>query len=150
MNAIEIFTALGTAEGRADPYPLYAALRELGDAVAIGPGDLVVTGYDAISAVLRDPGFRVSDASAFERDLPGWREYPVFIQGADWILNLNAPRHPRIRRLIARAFTARRIAGLEPAIAVMADRLLDAMADRGADGGTVEFMHDSPTCCRSR
>jgi cytochrome P450 len=142
MNALEILTALGTAEGRADPYPLYAALRELGDAVAIGPGDLVVVGYDAIDAVLRDPGFRVSDESAFERDLPGWREYPVFVQGADWILNLNAPRHPRIRRLIARAFTARRIAGLEPAIAVMADGLLDAMADRGAGGGTVEFMHD--------
>jgi len=142
MNAIEILTALGTAEGRADPYPLYTALRELGEVVAIGPGDLVVAGYDAVSAVLRDPGFRVSDASAFERDLPGWQANPVFVQGADWILNLNAPRHPRIRRLIAHAFTARRIAGLEPAIAVMADRLLDAVADRGADGGTVEFMHD--------
>jgi cytochrome P450 len=37
----------------------------------------------------------------------------VFVQGADWILNLNAPRHSRIRSLIARAFTAQRIAGLE-------------------------------------
>jgi len=102
----------------------------------------MVAGYDAINLVLRDPGFRVSDESSFDRDFPAWRQNPAFVQGADWILNLNPPRHSRIRSLMARAFTARRIAGLEPAIARMADDLLDAMADRGADGGVVEFMHD--------
>src|SRR5262249_45758891 len=61
---------------------------------------------------------------------------------SDWLLNLNAPRHARIRSLFARAFTPRRISGMEPAIAKMADELLDAMADRGADGSVVEFMHD--------
>jgi cytochrome P450 len=142
MNAIEILTALGTPEGRADPYPLYAALHELGEVIELGPGDVVVVGYDAINSVLRDPGFRVSDQSSFDKNFPGWRANPVFVQGVDWILNLNAPRHPRIRSLMAHAFTARRIAGLEPAIARMADALLDAMADRGADGSAVEFMHD--------
>jgi cytochrome P450 len=142
MNAIEILTALGTPEGRADPYPLYAALHELGEVIEIGPGDVMVVGYDAINSVLRDPGFRVSDQSSFDRDFPDWRANPVFVQGMDWILNLNAPRHSRIRSLMAHAFTPRRIAGLEPAIAKMADHLLDAMADRGADGSAVEFMHD--------
>jgi cytochrome P450 len=142
MDAIEILTALGTSAGRADPYPLYAALHEIGDVIDIGPGGVMVVGYDAINLVLRDPGFRVSDESSFDRDFPAWRQNPAFVQGADWILNLNPPRHSRIRSLMARAFTARRIAGLEPAIARMADDLLDAMADRGADGGVVEFMHD--------
>jgi cytochrome P450 len=142
MDAIEILTALGTSAGRADPYPLYAALHEIGDVIDIGPGGVMVAGYDAINLVLRDPGFRVSDESSFDRDFPAWRQNPAFVQGADWILNLNPPRHSRIRSLMARAFTARRIAGLEPAIARMADDLLDAMADRGADGGVVEFMHD--------
>ena len=142
MEAIEILTALGTSAGRADPYPLYAALHEIGDVIDIGPGGVMVVGYDAINLVLRDPGFRVSDESSFDRDFPAWRQNPAFVQGADWILNLNPPRHSRIRSLMARAFTARRIAGLEPAIARMADDLLDAMADRGADGGVVEFMHD--------
>ena len=142
MDAIEILTALGTSAGRADPYPLYAALHEIGDVIDIGPGGVMVVGYDAINLVLRDPGFRVSDASSFDRDFPAWRQNPAFVQGADWILNLNPPRHSRIRSLMARAFTARRIAGLEPAITRMADDLLDAMADRGADGGVVEFMHD--------
>src|SRR5215510_8712937 len=123
MDAIEVVTRLGAPKGRANPYPLYATLHEIGE---------VVVGYDAINSVLRDPGFRVSDESSFDEDFPGWRANPVFVQGADWILNLNAPRHPRIRSLIARAFTPRRIAGLEPAITTMADELLDGMADRGA------------------
>ena len=141
MGAMEILSMLSTPDGRADPYPLYAELHELGEAVEIGPGGVIVVGYDAISSVLRDPGFRVFESN-FDADLPSWRANPVFVQGADWILNLNAPRHSRIRSLIARAFTARRIAGLEPAIARMADELLDAMADRGAGGSAVEFMHD--------
>jgi cytochrome P450 len=142
MDAMEIFTALGTPEGRANPYPYFAALHELGEVVSLGPGAVAVVGYDAINSVLRDAGFRVSDEAAFERDFPGWRDNPVFVQGMDWILNLNAPNHSRVRSLIARAFTARRVAGLEPAIARMAEALLDAMADRGADGSVVEFMHD--------
>jgi cytochrome P450 len=142
MDALEIFTALGTPAGRADPYPHYAALHQLGEAVSLAPGAVVVVGYDAISAVLRDPGFRVSDEDRFDQDFPGWRANPVFVQAMDWLLNVNGPKHARIRSLIARAFTARRVAGLEPAIARMADELLDAMADRGTDGSPVEFMHD--------
>ncbi len=142
MEVTEILARIGTPEGRADPYPLYAALHEMGEAVEAGPDEVLVVGYDAINSVLRDPRFRTADASDFDEGLPTWRDNPVFVQGADWILNLNPPRHPRIRSLIARAFTARRIAGLEPAITAMADVLLGAMADRGADGSAVEFMHD--------
>jgi cytochrome P450 len=142
MDAMQIFTALGTPEGRADPYPHFAALHALGEAVTLAPGSVAVVGYDAISSVLRDPGFLVSDEAELDRTYPGWRENPVLVQGMDWILNLNGSKHARIRSLIARAFTARRVAALEPAIARMADDLIDAMAERGADGSPVEFMHD--------
>ena len=135
-------TALITAEGRADPYPLYARLHEIGEVIQAGPHDMLVVGYDAINSVLRDPGFGVCDEVLFDRQFPGWRASPAFVQAADWLLNMNGPRHARIRSLIARAFTARRIAGLEPAIAKVADELAEAMADRGADGSPVEFMHD--------
>jgi cytochrome P450 len=142
MDAMQIFTALSTPAGRANPYPHYAALHEIGEAISLGPGTVMVVGYDAISAVLRDPGFTVSDQAELDQNYPGWRDNPVFVQGMDWILNLNGPKHARIRSLIARAFTARRVAALEPAIARLADELLDAIADRGADGSVVEFMHD--------
>lgn len=99
LDAIEILTALSTSPGRADPYPLYAALHEMGEVIEIGPADVMVVGYHAINSVLRDPGFRVSAESSFDKGLPSWRANPVFVQGADWILHLNAPRHSRIRSL---------------------------------------------------
>jgi cytochrome P450 len=90
--------------------------------------------------VLRDPAFLVADDDYRDKMFPQWREHPSL--GLDAILNLNAPEHTRIRSLLSRAFTQRRIAGLEPSIAAMADALLDSMADRGAGGSAVEFMHD--------
>ncbi len=142
MDVTEILTTLSTPQGRADPYPLYAALHEMGDVIELGPRDVLVAGYDAINAVLRDPAFLVSDGSSFDKNFPSWREHPAFVQGADWILNLNAPRHGRIRSLLAKAFTPRRIGGLRPAIETMADELLDAIAESGADGSAIEFMQD--------
>jgi len=142
MEPVEILIALNTPAGQADPYPLYDALHEIGEVVEISENDIFVVGYDAINSVLRDPEYKVTSTDTFDAGLPKWRQNPVFVQAADWILNLNAPKHSRIRSLIARAFTARRIAGLEPAIAKMADGLLDDIADRGSDGSAVEFMHD--------
>ena len=142
MDVTEILTSLSTPQGRANPYPLYAALHEIGEVIELNARDVLVVGYDTINAVLRNPRFGVSDESSLDANFPGWRDNPVFVQGADWILNLNAPRHARIRSLLARAFTARRVAGMRPAIEAMADELLDAIADRGADGSAVEFMQD--------
>ena len=139
MDAAEIFPALLTPEGRADPYPLYAALHELGDAVS-ADGLVLVAGYDAASAVLRDPAFLVADAARYDQTMPGWRDHPSM--SMESILNLNPPEHGRVRSLISRVFTQRRVAALEPAIADMTSRLLDDIAERGAGGGAVEFMHD--------
>jgi cytochrome P450 len=140
VNPGEIFTALLEPAGRADPYPLYAQLRELGEAVPIMPGEIAVSGYDAISSVLRDPEYHVTDGAALDKLYPEWREHPSFLGEA--ILSVNGPEHGRIRRLIGRAFTARRVAALEPSIVPMTDDLLGAMAERGASGEPVEFMHD--------
>jgi cytochrome P450 len=103
---------------------------------------VIVVGYDAINSVLRDPDFRAGDEASWDKGFPSWQSQPVLVQGADWLLNINGAKHARIRSLIARAFTARRVAGLEPAIAAMTEGLLDAMADSGADGSAVEFMRE--------
>jgi cytochrome P450 len=139
VQAAEIFPALLTPEGRADPYPLYAALHQLGDAVP-ADGLVLVAGYEAANAVLRDPSFQVPDAVRYDQTMPGWRDHPSM--SMESVLNLNPPEHGRIRSLISRVFTQRRVAALEPAIADMTSRLLDNMAERGASGGAVEFMHD--------
>ncbi|HEY2551173.1 MAG TPA: cytochrome P450 [Streptosporangiaceae bacterium] len=143
MDADEIFDGMVSPDGRADPYPYYAQMHELGESFRVGQSTTVmVVGYDAISAVLRDPAFRAGSETDWDASWAGWREHPVLVQGADWLLNLHGDKHARIRSLFAKAFTPRRVAGLEPAIGRIADDLLDAMADRGAEGSPVEFMHD--------
>jgi cytochrome P450 len=140
MTAEGIFTALLEPSGRADPFPLYSQLHGLGEVIPVAPGAVLVVGYDAISSVLRDSAYRVQDAAWLDVTYPGWREHPSL--SMESILNLNPPVHGPIRSMISRAFTARRIAGLQPAIERMTDDLLDGMAERGSDGGPVEFMHD--------
>jgi cytochrome P450 len=135
----EIFAALLTPEGKADPYPLYAALHDAGSAVRADTM-VLVPGYDAANAVLRDPGFRLTDAARLDEVSPGWQDHPAWL--GDSLLSLNPPQHTRIRSLIARAFTQRRVAELEPAVAAITDQLIRQLAELGAGGSAVEFMHD--------
>jgi cytochrome P450 len=140
MNAEKIFYELLEPAGRDDPYPLYAQLHKLGEVVPTSIGVVLVPGYDAISSVLRDPAYLVQDSARLDEIDPGWREHPS--AGAEAILSLNPPDHPRVRSLISGAFTPRRVAGLRPAIERMTGRLLDAMEERGAGRAPVDFMHD--------
>ncbi|MFD7155889.1 cytochrome P450 [Kribbella sp. NPDC059898] len=55
------------------------------------------------------------------------------------MLNLNPPDHTRLRKLVAAAFTRRRIEALEPRIREIATGLLDEMA--GADAGPVDLVN---------
>jgi cytochrome P450 len=139
-GAAEIFGATFSPEGKADPYPLYAALRGFGDAVTVMPGVVVAVGYDAVNAVLRDPAFLVADALRMDQVGAGWREHPSL--EADSLLSLNAPAHNRIRGVVAGAFTPRRVAQLERAVGQVADGLLAGLAEQGQGGAPVEFMAD--------
>src|SRR6266516_2165559 len=94
MDAAGILTALLSPEGRADPYPLYAALHELGEAVEPAPGHVVAVGYDVVNAVLRDPSFLVSDDAEFGRVFVGWRAHPSLDDFSRSILNLNPTAAP--------------------------------------------------------
>jgi len=139
-DVLEIFTALTRPEGREDPYPLYARLHEQGEAVRAWPGCVLVPGYDAISLVLRDPAYLVTDKARLEEVFPAWREHPSMWMGS--IVNLNPPDHARIRMMISGMFAPRRLGRLRPVIERMADCLLDDMAAAAEDGAAVEFMHD--------
>src|SRR6185369_8621780 len=52
---------------------------------------------------------------------------------------LDPPRHDRLRKLVHRAFTPRRIAELEPFIRATATRLLDRLAERGSGDFVKDF-----------
>ena len=55
------------------------------------------------------------------------------------------PRHDRLRSIVSRAFTPRRIAALEPLVKDVARRLLDTMYDRGSGDLMHEFAGPLPS-----
>ncbi len=133
-RSIEAIVAqLMTPAGRRDPFPLYAAAHELGPVSALADDSFVVCGYAAVNQVLRDPGFGMADTAS-----PNSEGGAVRLMGRS-ILRANPPDHGRMRSLISKVFTPRRVAGLQPAIEAAVDDLLVQFRKAAIDGST-DFM----------
>ncbi|MEU1180193.1 cytochrome P450 [Streptomyces sp. NPDC005820] len=130
-----------------DPHSVYALLREEGPVVrAVLPTGLkvwLVTRYEEGRALLADPRLSKNMADAahlFERhqtDMSRQRDYGHAIQQS--MINMDPPDHTRLRALVAKAFTMRRVSALRPRIERIADDLLDALADRAEFDVVTEF-----------
>ena len=112
-----------------NPYPLLATLREASPFTDFG-GALAVFGkFDDCSRILRDPrasSERGSSMLAAQR--------PEQERRRRSFLSLDPPDHTRLRRLVSKAFTPRRIATLEPRISEVTDELLTvALAHDGSE-----------------
>src|SRR5689334_9428246 len=126
---------LATPGAQADPYPVYSRMHDLGEAMAMPDGTVVVTGYRACSRVLRDNRLRKSPEEVLTvAGYPDWRERPSLRMPFGSMLMLNPPAHGRLRGLVSRSFTAHRVAGLRDAVEQIAVDLLDRLP------GTVEFV----------
>ncbi|GAB2831285.1 cytochrome P450 family protein [Streptomyces daliensis] len=114
-----------------DPYPVYAWLRERGTVHRVripeGTDAWLVLGHEAARAALNDDRFSKSWAHA-SSDL-GLEK----LSSGTSMLVSDPPRHTRLRKLVAREFTARRVEAMAPRVQEMTDELLDAMLAR-ADG----------------
>ncbi|HTT87953.1 MAG TPA: cytochrome P450 [Acidimicrobiales bacterium] len=119
---------------RADPYPAYRVLLEESPLYESPYGMLVVSRYEDCMTVLRSPGtsndFRKSPrfAPAVEDDE---EITPSF-------LFLDPPDHTRLRGLVSRAFTPRRVDQLRP----RAQQIADEVFDRAAATGSLEVVGD--------
>lgn len=121
-------------EGRQDPYPAYERLRAGGGRWNTAFGDLGLAGYHDCMEVLRHPKL-----GRPEPDM----ELPVGMSGRAGrdgerppsILFLNPPDHTRIRGLVSRAFTPKRVEALRPRIEDLLRPVLQRFADEG--GGDV-------------
>lgn len=108
-----------------DPYPAYDRMRALGPVVYWQDYALpCTTSFAATNAVLRDRRFgRVPlDPLAIPPHLA-----PFYAMEAHSMLELEPPRHTRLRGLVLRAFTSRRIAALAPEIDALAHDLIDTL-----------------------
>ncbi|MBC2869632.1 cytochrome P450 [Streptomyces mexicanus] len=86
----------------------------------------LVTRYEDVKTVLGDPRF--SRAEAQHRDEPRTR-YHRGLPGN--IMEFDPPEHTRLRRVVAKAFTARRVEELRVRAQEIADRLVDEMTAQG-------------------
>ncbi|NBM15273.1 cytochrome P450 [Streptomyces sp. GC420] len=116
------------ADFTADPYPYYARLREAGPVHLLRTpeydGVWVIVGHEEGRAALTDPRLcksaAVAGASMIDEDIMG-----------TYMLATDPPRHTRLRKLVAREFTQRRVEALRPRVQRITDELLDAMLPAG-------------------
>jgi cytochrome P450 len=127
------------AATKADPYPLYAKVRQRG-LVRSPLGVFVAADHATVASILRDRRF--SSSPVHQR---GYRppSYPpddprTGLPAAD-LLTMDPPDHTRLRRLVSGAFTPKAIAGLEPWIREVTVRLLTA-ADGAAEFDLIDAL----------
>ena len=117
----------------ADPYSVHARLRAQRPVTPVvmpgGPGAWLITGYAEARAALAD--------SRLSKDMPGWHPEPgsIFAALDLHMLNSDPPDHERLRKLVNKAFTARRVERLRPRITAITAGLLEDMSAQGAQRG---------------
>jgi cytochrome P450 len=102
-----------------------------------------IYGYEEARFVLSSDAFITSNQM---ETLLGIRPYTKLTTQAQefmklWLLLVDPPVHTRLRRLVNKAFTPRRVAELEPRVAALVDELLDQLDEQTVKGRpTVEIM----------
>ncbi|MGY1496417.1 cytochrome P450 family protein [Streptomyces sp. QTS52] len=129
---------------RTDPHPVYARLRARGPVhrVRLPHPDAhhvtwLVVGYEEARAALADPRLSKDPAkigmSFLDEELIG-----------KYLLVADPPQHTRLRALVSRAFTARRVEALRPRVQEITDELLDAMLPHGRADLVESFAYPLP------
>ncbi|MBH5389508.1 cytochrome P450 [Bradyrhizobium diversitatis] len=115
-----------------DPYPHYDRLRTL-DPIHVTPfGQFVTSRHAEVSLVLRDKRFGKDFVERSTRRYgPEIMNEPVFRSMSYWMLQADPPDHTRLRGLVVKAFTARRVEDMRPRIQQIVDEAIDAVIDRG-------------------
>lgn len=112
-----------------DPYAFYDRARVLGHLFHwTDYGMACATSAAAVGAILRDRRFGREVPAERQAPIPAHLE-PFYAVEAHSMLELEPPRHTRLRGLVLRAFTSRRIAALAPEIAILSHQLVDAFPD---------------------
>nr|WP_179816289.1 cytochrome P450 [Allostreptomyces psammosilenae] len=128
-----------------DPYPAYAWLRENAPVhrttLPSGVDAWLVTRYDDARQALadqrlsKDPArHAAATAARGKTGIPGEQRAGLFAH----LLNIDPPDHTRLRRLVSRAFTPRRVEAFRPRVQELTDRLIDGFAARG----TADLIHE--------
>jgi cytochrome P450 len=130
------------------PFPHYRELQATCPVYKVPDEDLyLVTTYDDCVEILSDTDTFSSKAGPGLRQ----RQYPAARAVLDsghqivrTLLTNDPPEHTYYRTLVSRAFTARRIAALEPGVKLVIDRLVDRLAASGGGDFVSDFAQPLP------
>ena len=130
-------------QARVDPLPILAGLRREAPVVRLfnphqGAPEWVVTRYAGAVELLRDPRF-VKDPRKLSDQARG-RYFRVSELGEldRHMLFSDPPEHTRLRALVSKAFTPRRVEAMRPTVTTIATRLLDDARQTGDDGDLLD------------
>jgi len=120
---------------RRDPYPTYARLRERGLTRMRLFGGYVAARHADVERVLREPAFstnreEVSLMRLLKRATRGSPDFRDLLESN--LLMIDGARHRRLRGLVAKAFTPRRVQALRPRVEAVVEETLERMAEREA------------------
>ncbi|MCJ0763975.1 cytochrome P450 [Variovorax sp. CYS-02] len=127
----------------ANPYPVYALLRDTEPVRRMPDGSYFLTRHADLVAVYRDAQAFSSDKKVeFEPKYGG--ASPLFAHHTTSLVFNDPPLHTRVRKLIMGALTRRAIADLEPGLVSLVDSLLDAIEARGGGDLIEDFASAIP------
>ncbi len=131
------------ADFLANPYPVYAALRQAEPIRRMPDGSWFLTRHADLMAVYRDAAVFSSDkhvefAPKYGADSPLYEHHTTSLVFND------PPLHTRVRKLIMGALTRRAIAAMEPGLVALVDSLLDAIEARGGGDLIEDFASSIP------
>jgi cytochrome P450 len=115
-----------TDEFYANPYPTYRALREHEPVKRMPNGSWFLTRYDDLVTAYKNTKLFSSDKK--KEFLPKYGDSLLYEHHTTSLVFNDPPAHTRVRRLIMGALSPRAIAGMEPDLIALVDRLLDAIA----------------------
>ncbi|MDP1867871.1 cytochrome P450 [Bradyrhizobium sp.] len=115
-----------------DPYPHYARLRTT-DPMHLTPlGMYVASRHAEASLVMRDKRFGKDYPERTKRRYgPDIMSEPIFRSFSLTMLQQDPPDHTRLRGLVVKAFTARRVEDMRPRIQQIVDETLDRLIPQG-------------------
>ncbi len=129
----------------ANPYPTYHRLREAVPVWQSPLGFWIVTRYEDAALVLRDRRFGKNYvATVSNRYGPAIMDEPAYASMARTMLVLDPPDHTRLRGLVTKAFTARRVEAMRPRVAAIVDALIDRVHAQGGMDVIADFAHRLP------
>jgi len=115
-----------------NPYPHYTRLRNTDPMHVNAHGAFVASRHAEVSHVLRDKRFGKDFVErTIRRYGPKIMDEPVFRSMSHWMLQQDPPDHTRLRGLVVKAFTARRVEDMRQRIQEVVDRTIDAIIGKG-------------------